>query len=69
MTTLQGVARVGICAGLDVGGVYWFATFGLLVLRSYPFWKIHQTLSTWNIFSHKKFKKFTVLRQVAYASE
>lgn len=45
ITALQGVHVLKSVMELDVGGVVWFATFDPLVLLSYPFYKIHPTLS------------------------
>jgi hypothetical protein len=45
MTVHQGVHVLESVLGLRWGGVYWFATFGLLVLPSYPFYKFHPTPS------------------------
>lgn len=64
MTALQGVQALASVLGVRRGGVSWFATLGLLVLPSYPFYKFHPTPTPHNNFSHKKICDFLSLAKV-----
>lgn len=51
------------------GGVVWFSTFEPLVLRSYPLYKIHPTLSPHIIFFHTKNLKNSLFLSVLTPSD